>query len=177
MNGTGQRRELELITAILAGDVQLYHQLIRPYERGVYILSLSQMKNEKDAEGVTQETFVRAFRDLGDFPSDSKFGTWLISIAINEARDRLGRQAPRRTPSRDQPRDQKMHGPAAPLRNRRELPSEVVEREQITSFLEQAVEMLPGIYQQAFLLRDREGLNANETAQMLDINTPVVNGR
>jgi RNA polymerase sigma-70 factor, ECF subfamily len=171
MNGRVQkRRESELIAAILAGDFQLYHQLIRPYERGVYILSLSQMKNEQDAEEVAQETFVRAFRELGAFRGDSKFGTWLISIAISEATERLRRQVTR-IASRDKAGDQEMHGPRAPLRDRRELPSDVVEREEIRSFLQQAVEMLPDIYQQAFLLCDIEGLNANNTAQILDINT------
>lgn len=178
MNGRAQRRrESELIAAILAGDVQLYHQLISPYERSVYILSLSQMKNERDAEEVAQETFVRAFRDLGAFRGDSKFGTWLISIAINEARDRLRRQVTGRIASRDKPGDQEMDGPAAPLRDRRELPSEIAEREEIRSFLHEAVEMLPDIYQQAFLLRDIERLNTNDTAPILDIDTQVVNGR
>lgn len=177
MNGRVQKtRESELIAAILAGDVQLYHQLISPYERSVYILSLSQMKNEKDAEEVAQETFVRAFRDLEVFQGDSMFGTWLISIAINEARDRLQRQVTGRIASRDQARDQEMHGPAAPPRNWRELTSEGVEREEIRSFLQQAIEMLPGIYQQAFLLRDIEGLNRNGTTQILDIHTSLVNG-
>jgi len=50
-----QQGEAELIAAILAGETQLYHDLIRPYERPVYLLALSYMKNETDAEDVTQE--------------------------------------------------------------------------------------------------------------------------
>lgn len=56
-----QQRESELITAILAGDTQLYHDLIRPYEQSVYMMSLVYMKNETDAEDVAQETYIRAF--------------------------------------------------------------------------------------------------------------------
>lgn len=52
-------KESELIAAILAGETQLYHQLIRPYERAVYTMSLSYMKNDEDAEDVAQETFIR----------------------------------------------------------------------------------------------------------------------
>ena len=89
LNGT----ESELIAAILAGDTELYHQLIRPHERRVYVMALSCLRNKEDAEDVAQETFVRAMRNLGSFRGDSKFSTWLISIALNEARNRLRRQS------------------------------------------------------------------------------------
>ena len=87
------RTESELIAAVLAGEIQLYHELIRPYERSVYVMALSYMKNEADAEDVSQEAFIRAFRKLESFRAESKFSTWLISITINEARTRLRRQA------------------------------------------------------------------------------------
>jgi hypothetical protein len=83
-----RRKESELIVAILAGDAQLYHQLIRPYERFVYMISLSYMKNEKDAEEATQEIFIRAFRDLRYFRDDSGFDAWLINIALSESKHR-----------------------------------------------------------------------------------------
>src|ERR1700741_976931 len=82
-----------MIAAVLAGEIQLYHDLIRHYERSVYVMALSYMKNAADAEDVAQEAFVRAFRKLSSFRSESKFSTWLISITINEARTRLRRQA------------------------------------------------------------------------------------
>src|SRR6201998_1365414 len=81
-----------MIAAVLAGEIELYHELIRPYERRVYVMALSYMKNEADAEDVAQEAFVKAFRKLSSFRAESKFSTWLISITINEARTRLRRQ-------------------------------------------------------------------------------------
>ena len=50
--------EPEIIAAILGGEIQLYHELIRPYERSVYVMALSYMKNEADAEDVAQEAIV-----------------------------------------------------------------------------------------------------------------------
>src|SRR5271155_6081068 len=94
--------ESELIGAILAGNTQLYHQLIHPYEQRVYMASLSYMKHEQDAEDVAQETFIRAFQNLWAFRGDSKFSTWLISIALNEARNRLGKRATIRIVSLDE---------------------------------------------------------------------------
>jgi RNA polymerase sigma-70 factor (ECF subfamily) len=81
-----------MIASILAGDTQLYHQLIRPYERSVYMMALSYMKNEADAEDVAQEAFLKAFHHLATFRAEAKFSTWLIGIALNEARSRLRRE-------------------------------------------------------------------------------------
>ncbi len=86
---TEPRDEAQIIAAILAGDTQLYHQLIRPYERSVYMMALSYMKNEADAEDVAQEAFLKAFHHLATFRAEAKFSTWLIGIALNEARSRL----------------------------------------------------------------------------------------
>jgi len=115
-------RESELIAAVLAGELHLYHELIRPYERTVYMMSLSYMKNEKDAEEIAQETFIRAFRDLSTFRGDSKFSAWLISIAISEARSRLRRDMTIRTASLGEPQGGEMSASRALLRGRRELP-------------------------------------------------------
>ena len=82
-----------MISAILAGDTELYYGLIRPYELSVYRIALSLMKNKSDAEDVAQETFLKAFRSLEDFRGQAKFSTWLISITLNEARSCLRRQS------------------------------------------------------------------------------------
>ena len=81
-----------MIAAILAGETQVYHELIRLYERSVYMMALSYMKNEADAEDVAQEAFLRAFRKLASFRAEARFSTWLISITLNEARSRLRRK-------------------------------------------------------------------------------------
>lgn len=105
-----RQKEFELITAILGGDTRLYHDLIRPYERSVYMMSLLYMKNEEDAEDVAQDAFIRAFRNLWTFRSESKFGTWVISIALNEAKNRLRRQAASRMVPLDVLQSGKMPG-------------------------------------------------------------------
>jgi RNA polymerase sigma-70 factor (ECF subfamily) len=67
---TEPRDEAQMIASILAGDTQLYHQLIRPHERSVYMMALSYMKNEADAEDVAQEAFLKAFHHLATFLAD-----------------------------------------------------------------------------------------------------------
>ena len=171
------RNEAEMIAAILAGATDLYHELIHPHERSVYLMALSLMKNEADAEDVAQEAFIKAYRGLASFRAESKFSTWLISITLNEARSRLRRQSIVRMESLDELPDGDKNISPALLRDWREIPSETVEREEIRKLLRQAVEALPDIYRQVFLLRDVEELNSNETAQALNISIPAVKVR
>jgi RNA polymerase sigma-70 factor (ECF subfamily) len=171
------RTEAEMIAAILAGDTQLYHELIHPHERCVYLMALSLMKNEADAEDIAQEAFLKAFRNLPTFRAESKFGTWLISITLNEARSRLRRQTIVRMESLDDPPDDGGVVSPALLRDWREIPSEVVERQEIRQILQEAVISLPTIYRQVFQLRDVEDLNVKETAEALGISVPSVKVR
>ena len=174
---TENEKESELIAAILAGHTDLYHQLIRPYERRVYIMALSFMKNKEDAEDIAQETFVRAMQKLRTFRGESQFSTWLISIALNEARHGLRRRAAVRNVPLDDTQDDSTPACPAHLHDWREFPSEAVERKEIRKLIEDAVNMLPDIYHQVFLLRDVEELTLNDTARILNISTSLVKVR
>lgn len=132
------RSEAEIIAAILAGEAQFYQELIRPHERSVYMMAPSYMKNEADAEDVAQEAFIKAFRNLSKFRGDAKFSTWLISITLNEARNRLRRQRVVRMQSFDETRDEDGAVSPALLRDRREIPSEAVEREDARTLIKKA---------------------------------------
>jgi RNA polymerase sigma-70 factor, ECF subfamily len=171
------RDEAQMIASILAGDTQLYHQLIRPYERTVYMMALSYMKNEADAEDVAQEAFLKAFHHLTTFRAEAKFSTWLIGIALNEARSRLRREATLRMESIDDASDEAGHVSPAILRDWREVPSEALERKEVRQMLHQAITNLPTIYREVFVLRDVEELNNVETAALLSITVGNVKVR
>lgn len=168
--------ESGLIAAILAGDNQLYNRLIVPHQQALQSMSLLYTKNWEEAQDVAQETLIRAFQSLRAFRGDSKFRTWLMSIAINEARSRLRRRAAIRVVSLDELQDGEAF-PRAILEDQRELPSAVIERDQIMRQIEWAVGMLPNIYRQVYLLRDVEERTINETAKILEINPSLVKVR
>ena len=171
------RDEAAMITSILAGETRLYHELIRPYERSVYMMALSFVKNEADAEDVAQEAFLKAFSGLARFRFEAKFSTWLISITLNEARTRIRRNAASRTESLDETEEEGGTISPALLRDWREIPSEVMERHEVREMLRRAVDALPVRYRQVLVLRELEDMSTDETAALLEITAANVKVR
>jgi len=175
---TRSATESGLIARILEGEKELFHELIRPYERMVYLTLFSIVKNEMEAEDGAQETVINAYRHLASFRGDAKFSTWLTTIAINEGRKRL-----RKTKGAgEQSIEEQVEGhegdyTPAPLTDWREIPLEALERKELRETLRVAVAELPDIYRQVFTLRDLEELNIEETAEALGITTGAVKVR
>jgi RNA polymerase sigma-70 factor (ECF subfamily) len=169
--------EAEIIARILAGEKDLFHDLIRPYERMVYLAVFSILNNEADAEDATQEAMLSAYRHLSSFRADAKFSTWLVTIAINEGRQRLRRSHRAPLESIDEHMDAKGDYTPALLTDWREIPLEALERKELRQELRSAVAELPDIYRQVFTLRDLEELNVQETGEALGITANVVRVR
>ncbi len=178
MTGTiDGRDEAQMIASILAGNTQEFHELIRPHERSVYVMARSLLQNEADAEDAAQEAFLKAFRNLSTFRGDAKFGTWLISITLNEARSRLRARKTMKEESLDEPVEGEGHVSPALLRDWREIPSESLERQEVRLMLQDAIAGLPHIYREIFLLRDVEDLSVSESAAALGISVASVKVR
>ena len=177
MKATPQE-EAALIQRILAGESELFHELIRPYEKLVYVTILTIVKNEAEAEDGAQETMINAFRHLKTFRGDAKFSTWLVTIAMNEARKRLRKvKAASEEPLEELTEEKEGDFTPAVLTDWREIPLEALERKELRKRLREAVEMLPGKYRVVFVLRDIEGLNQEETRAVLGINVTLVKVR
>ena len=171
-------REAELIGRILAGEKELFHELIRPYERMVYLTVFSIVKNETEAEDGAQEAIINAYRHLGSFRAEAKFSTWLTTIAINEGRKRLRKAKGAAEDSIEEATEEKEGDyTPAPLTDWREIPLEALERKELREALRKAVAELPDIYRQVFTLRDLEELNIEETARALGVNQGIVKVR
>jgi RNA polymerase sigma-70 factor, ECF subfamily len=172
------QQEAALIARILAGEKDLFHDLIRPYERMVYLTAFSILRNVTDAEDAAQEAVVNAYRHLGSFRGDSKFSTWLVTIAVNEGRKRLRKAKTAQEDSIDEMVEgQEGEISPAPLTDWREIPLEALERKELRQALREAVIELPEIYRQVFTLRDIQGLDGMETAQALGISVGMVKVR
>jgi RNA polymerase sigma-70 factor, ECF subfamily len=170
--------EAELIARVVAGEKDLFHELIRPYERMMYLTVFSIVKNEVEAEDGAQEAVISAYRHLNSFRAEAKFSTWLTTIAINEGRKRLRKAKVAKEDSLDEQIEEREGDyTPAPLTDWREIPLEALERKELREALRGAVADLPDTYRQVFVLRDIEELNIEETAHALRVNAGVVKVR
>jgi RNA polymerase sigma-70 factor (ECF subfamily) len=178
MTASNPEFEAECIRRILAGEKQLFHDLIRPCERGIYFLLLSLLRNEAEAEDAAQETAIKVYRNLQLFRGDSQFRTWVLSIARNEGLGRLRRSESRREDSLDAlTADQSGDYTPAFLTNWREVPAQALERKELGELLRSSIEGLPEIYRNVVLLRDIEEMDVRETAVALGITEGTVKVR
>jgi RNA polymerase sigma-70 factor (ECF subfamily) len=170
--------EAECIRRIQAGEKHVFHDLIRPCERAIYFLLLSLLGNEADAEDAAQEAVIKVYRNLHLFRGESQFRTWVLSIARNEGLGRLRKTANRREDSLDAEIDEQTgdYTPAV-LTSWREVPSEALERKELSELVRKAIAELPEIYRNVILLRDIEEMNVRETSAVLGISEGAVKVR
>jgi RNA polymerase sigma-70 factor (ECF subfamily) len=170
--------EAECIRRIVAGEKQLFHDLIRPCERSIYFLLFSLLRNEAEAEDAAQDTVIKVYQNLKNFRGDSQFRTWVLSIARNEGLGRLRKAGSRREDSLDAEIDDSTGDyTTAILTSWREVPFEALERKELGAILRQAIESLPEIYRNVVLLRDIEEMDVRETATVLGITEGAVKVR
>ena len=171
------RDEAQLIESILVGNTSLYRDLVRPYEALVYRMAFMMLRNEADAEDAAQEALLRAYRKLASFRSESKFSTWLTSIALNESRARLRRREGGLAVSLDSLSSQATLLSARYVRDKQESALRSLEREELRSQLQRAISGLPRIYREVLQMRLLDELSVRSTAQALMSTEGVVKAR
>jgi RNA polymerase sigma-70 factor (ECF subfamily) len=169
--------EASTIQRVCAGEKNLFYELIRPYQRSVYLTTIAILRNEADAEDAAQETFLKAFRALSSFRGESRFSTWLERIAVNESRMRLRR---RRTesiePLEEEDSETRTYSPRM-LTDWREIPSEALEVKEVREILARAILQLPEKYREIVVLRDIQNRSIIETAALLGLTPATVKTR
>jgi len=169
--------EMALVRRAKRGDDQAFEELVRRYDRNVFRIAQHITQNREDAEDVVQEAFLKAYGNLAKFQEQSKFYTWLVRIAVNEALMKLRRRKPERTVSLDE--EVKTEDDSLP----REVadwspnPEQMYNQAQLRDILTRTIQGLPSGFRTVFVLRDVEGLSTEETAQALELSIPAVKSR
>ncbi len=172
-----ERRNRILVEAARSGDIGAFESLVRRYDRNVFRIAQHITQNREDAEDVVQDAFLKAYQNLGQFQGQSKFYTWLVRIAVNEALMRLRRRRPERTVSIDE--DVKTEEDSMP----REIadwspnPEQMYTQAELKDILGKTIQGLPPSFRTVFVLRDVEGLSTEETASALELSVPAVKSR
>jgi len=176
-NPAQQDYEQRLIQQIRDGEHEAFYELIRPYERRVYAAAFAILRNEADADDCAQEAVLKAFRHIRQFRAEARFSTWLIQIAVNEARMRRRKErADLVEPIEKSKNEEGIYTPRD-FADWREIPSEALERKEIREKLAEALGSLGQMYREVFVLRDMEQLSIEETSKALGISTAAVKTR
>ncbi len=169
--------ELALVNAAKSGDIGAFEELVRRYDRNVFRIAQHITQNREDAEDVVQDAFLKAYQNLPQFQMQSKFYTWLVRIAVNEALMKLRKRRPERFVSLDE--DVKTEEDSMP----REIadwspnPEQQYNQAELKDILGKTIQGLPPSFRTVFVLRDVEGLSTEETAEALGLSIPAVKSR
>ena len=167
-----------LVAEARAGNAESFATLINQYDRHIYRLALNITGNQEDAEDVLQDSFLKAYSNLDRFQGDSRFYTWLVRIAVNEALMKLRKRRGASWVSLDDPveTDDRSLMPRE-VEDWSDDPEQSYAKSELQSILNQAIEKLDPQFRSVFVLRDVEGFSTEETATMMGLSVPAVKSR
>jgi RNA polymerase sigma-70 factor (ECF subfamily) len=169
--------ELELVERARKGDAGSFSVLLRRYEGKIFRLAMNITQNREDAEDVLQEAFLKAYEHLDQFQGNSRFYTWIVRIAVNQALMKLRKRRSDRAVSLDEQIDTGEDTVVREIAAWDPDPEERFSREELHGILTGAIDELSPIYRTVFTLRDVDGLSTEETAEVLDLTVPAVKSR
>jgi RNA polymerase sigma-70 factor, ECF subfamily len=169
--------ESALVARAKAGDTAAFSELVQHYDRRVFRMAKQITQNDDDAEDVLQEAFLKAYTHLDDFQGNSKFYTWIVRIAVNEALMKLRKRRSDRSVPLDEPIDTGEDEVAREIAVWEDNPEDTYSREELSEILDQAIQSLKPAYRTVFILRDIEELSIEETAEALNLSISAVKSR
>jgi len=169
--------EAELVQRARHRDEAAIRIIMQTNNRKLYRLARGILRNDSEAEDVVQETYVRAFTHLQDFRGDSTLATWLARIAMNEAMGRLRRQRPGVEWTSLPPGTLEAQIIQFPLSGASEDPEKSMAQREIQHVVEHAIDELPDAFRIVFITRVIEGMNVEETAELLGLKPETVKTR
>lgn len=166
----------ELVRRVQRGDAAAFDLLVRKYQHRIAGLISRYIADWSEVQDVAQETFVRAWRAIGNFRGDAQFYTWLHRIAVNTAKNHLVAQN-RRPPTADIDAEDAAHFESGGRLRDHDTPERELMRQQVERTVMQAVGELPADLREAITLREVEGLSYEEIAERMDCPIGTVRSR
>jgi RNA polymerase sigma-70 factor (ECF subfamily) len=171
---TPEAGDPELVARAKAGELDAFEALTNRYEQRVYSLALRMLRQEQDAEDVTQQTFLSALESLHGFRGDASFTTWLMRIASHAALKVIRKRKGLDTVSLEAATEEMEGYDTIPhpeyIADWRQSPQELVGRHETQRLLDDALAKLDEKHRLVFLLRDVEGLSVKEAAEALGLS-------
>jgi RNA polymerase sigma-70 factor (ECF subfamily) len=150
-----------------SGDADAFRVLVERHSRALFRVAFRMTGNQQDAEDVVQESFLRAYRQLGNFDERASFGTWMYRIASNCSLD-LVRARKRRNDRMAPVDDENMEDPMAKLPSEDPTPERLALSSEVREKVAEAMEDLSPTERTAFVLRHFEGMRMEEVSRVLE---------
>jgi RNA polymerase sigma-70 factor, ECF subfamily len=171
---TLEAADAELVARARAGELDAFEALTNRHEQRVYSLALRMLRQEQDAEDVTQQTFLSALEGLQGFRGDASFSTWLLRIASHASLKVIRKRQGLATVSLEEATEPAEGYDAIPhpeyIADWRQSPERLVHQNEVQRLLDEALAKLDEKHRLVFLLRDVEGLSVRETAEALGLS-------
>ena len=174
--------ERTLIASSKGGDAAALDELVRVHQGRVYGFAMRMCRNVEDAKDILQETFLGMVRSISDFREESKFSTWLYRIASNACLKKRRRGVHDPTPEQELSLDALMPRPDSEghkpeIADWSDDAERALLRGELSGRMEAAIDKLPKDYKIVLVLRDVEGLSAEEAAQAVGLSVAAVKSR
>lgn len=166
----------DLVRRVQQGDKSAFDLLVIKYQHRIVHLVNRYVKDPSEAQDVAQDTFIKAYRALGDFRGDSAFYTWLYRIAINTAKNYLLSRSRRHIDYEIDIQDAEQVESSGHLKDM-DTPDNLLMNEQIVKVIKMAIEKLPEEMRIAITLREFEGMSYEEIAEAMDCPIGTVRSR
>lgn len=177
MTATEPPSDEQLVELAKNGDTGAFPELVKRYSRRILRVARNITNNEEDSEDVLQETFLKAYTHLDGFQGNSKFYTWLVRIAMNEALMKLRKRKTGKVVSLDEELSTGDDTVTREIAVWEGNPEDKYSQEELRDLLDKTVSSLPEGFRTVFILRDIEELSTEETADMLGLSIPAVKSR
>jgi RNA polymerase sigma-70 factor (ECF subfamily) len=164
----------QIVERALTGDAEAFGEIVRRWERRIFVLTFGMLGREEDARDATQETFLAAFRSLRGFRGEAKVSSWLHRIAVNQCITRQRRAKVRNEAALDDEAEKDASSFATPLEI---SPARVVEGRERSDAVRRAVNSLPVELRQVIVMKEFEELTFREIADALDLPLSTVKSR
>ena len=159
-----------LITKCLEGNAEAYGRLVDKYSARIINLAYAMLGDRHQAEDIAQDAFVRAFKGLPKFERKAKFSSWLYQIALNLCKDHLKAKSRHARPT-DEEQLRNMDG------NPKEQAPRVIIQDELSGKMREAINKLPVLYREAFVLRHLQGLEYEDVAAITTVPADTVRVR
>lgn len=170
-----------LVRELQAGSEDAFNQLIAQYHAPIYSLIVRSLQNPADAADITQDVFIKVFRSIGSFHGDSSLKTWIYRIALHEASNQRrwwSRHCKQEiTIDLDSSEDEEHPSLKESLADHRESPFDSANHAEMRARVEEALGKVPEAFRTVVVLREMEGMQYEEIAEILKINIGTVKSR